>query len=213
MILFFPRGNKLEKYKQGMKVVCTKACDGNEEIVGRQGFILNDEFKRPLVLFKDKVDGHDGFTKKRKFKSRCWLVDDKYLMVIAHEDLPGRRFWSVEKGKYVTHTEMYENEDLQREEEMAKSKRGLYEVILFDPKQQKVIEEKTVVADDEKDVLFEAGITKETLKEKGISKLRDVDVLITEKGRVRSDVTEVPVKLIMQAGKATLIKEEEEEKE
>jgi hypothetical protein len=192
MIIFIPQGEQLEKYENGMRIICSNACDDNMEIIGKHGTIINDKYKRPLILFDQDINGHNGYQNGSGNEARCWLVDSKYLILMPQQ---------ANKKK--------EDKTNQKEEtEMAKT-RKLYELLVFDPKQQKVIFKEIIPADDEKEVLIEADI-KSVMTKESISKLRDIDIIITEKGIVRSDITEVPVKLIMQAGKATLVKEEKE---
>jgi len=191
MIIFIPQGEHLEKYENGMRVVCIEACDGNMDIMGKHGTVINDKYKRPLILFDQEVNGHDGYEKGSKNRARCWLVNNQYLIVMPRQ--------ANKKAEDKTKTK--------EETEMAKM-RKLFELIVFDPKQQKVIYKDIIPADDEKEVLIEADI-KAIMTKESIAKLRDIDILITERGSVRSDISEIPVKMVIQAGKTILLREEE----
>jgi hypothetical protein len=71
----------------------------------------------------------------------------------------------------------------QKEKKMAKSKRGLYQVILVDPKEGKIIMNEFVICTKPEDVLLEVDAGKK-IKESGLS-VSDVDKIINFLGEIR----------------------------
>lgn len=71
----------------------------------------------------------------------------------------------------------------QKEKKMAKAKRGLYQVILIDPKEGKIIMNEFVICSKPEDVLLEVDAGKK-IKESGLS-VSDVDKIINFLGEIR----------------------------
>ncbi len=83
--------------------------------------------------------------------------------------------------------------------------RGLFEIVAVDKCSDKIVYEEKIVAEGEKEALFESDL-KEQLKAKGLKK-EDVHVLIKEFGVLPEKEDVKTVKIIGQVGKTILAKE------
>jgi len=72
---------------------------------------------------------------------------------------------------------------------MADSKRHLYEVIVVEPREEKILAREAVFGDDEKEALVQADI--KHIAEKNNLKVRDLSIIVVELGEIRIPKDEI----------------------
>ena len=90
---------------------------------------------------------------------------------------------NIDYGKISSASYLQEKSEKGKEKKMAITGRGLYQVILVDPKEGKVIFNSYVICSKVEDVLLEAGAG-EVIKEKGL-KISEVDKIVNLMGQIR----------------------------